>query len=284
MKPFDSGCCGGSVEQGKISGSLLIQPSMEEFKKTEAPIDPLKDHDKPGYRLCSFVRGFLKTDVGLIPRVKTDLDKSDLLSTVMIRAGIKRHDYRISPGLYAVGTPDKYSEVLVTANFKLTFDHLRRELNGLSAWILVLDTNGVNVWCAAGKKTFSTHELVNRIKTVSLSELVTHGRVIVPQLGATGVSAVEVKKRSGFEVVFGPVRAKDIPLFLRNNRKADERMRTVTFSFFERLILTPVELKLIVKPVLITAIVLFVISGIGPGLFSISQAGSRGLAAVVLIL
>ena len=84
--------------------------------------------------------------------------------------------------------------MLVTGNFKLSFDHLRKNLNGINAWILVLDTHGINVWCAAGKGTFSTKELVKRIKEVCLEKIVDHKRVIVPQLGATGVSSGQTKK------------------------------------------------------------------------------------------
>ena len=46
---------------------------------------------------------------------------------------------------------------------KLSFDILRRELKGLNAWVLVLDTKSINVWCAAGKGTFSTNELISRM-------------------------------------------------------------------------------------------------------------------------
>ena len=68
----------------------------------------------------------------------------------MVRWSIGRNNYKIEPGIYALGSPDKNSEVLVTANYKLSFDTLRKNLTGLNVWILVLDTKGINVWCAAG--------------------------------------------------------------------------------------------------------------------------------------
>ncbi|NNL41864.1 MAG: hypothetical protein HKO79_05175 [Desulfobacterales bacterium] len=223
------------------------------------------------------------TDTGSVPKVKTKMDPSDIKSTILVRSGIGRHHYKVAPGLYGVGNPDKASEVLVTANFKLSFDHLRRELENINAWILVLDTRGVNVWCAAGKGTFSTQELVKRIKLCNLEKVVDHKRVIVPQLGATGVAARTVKKESGFRVVYGPVRAKDIPAFLENNRKADKKMRMVTFTFMERLILTPVEFNMVIKPALIASVVLILLSGFGPGIFSFSSAFGRGLVAVAAL-
>ena len=79
------------------------------------------------------------------------------------RTGAFRMKYSVAPGLYSIGGPDKDSDVFVSANYKLSFDMLRRELKGMNAWILVLDTKAINVWCAAGKRTFSADEIVKRI-------------------------------------------------------------------------------------------------------------------------
>jgi hypothetical protein len=237
-------------------------------------------HENPGYKICTYVDKFINTDAGPVPIIKPKLKREDLFATFFVRCGIGRYSYTVAPGLYGIGSPDKNSEVLVTANFKLTFDHVRKELAGIDAWILVLDTKGINVWCAAGKGTFSTSELVKRIEIVSLEKIVDHKRVIVPQLGATGVSAREVKKQSGFRVVYGPVRAQDIPAFLKNNNTADKTMRQVTFSLYERFILTPVELQMVLKPALVIALVLIILSGFGPGIFSFTGALERGMLSV----
>jgi len=255
-----------------------IMSSMDEIAlsgSAELP-NPLADYEKPGYKMCSYVDKFIQTDAGAIPIIKSKLGKDDLFSTFYVRCGIKRNKYIVVPGLYGIGKPDKNSEVLVTANFKLTFDHLRKQLDDINAWILVLDTKGINVWCAAGKGTFSTLELVRKIKDCNLEKIVDHKRIIVPQLGATGVAARDVKKLSGFRVVYGPIRANDIPAFLKNKRQADKNMRQVTFSLYERFILTPVEIQIVLKPALITALALFIISGFGPGIFSFSSAWERG--------
>ena len=131
-----------------------------------------------------------------IPLITTELNSSDFLGAVMVRWGINRNNYRVNPGLYAVGFPTQESDVFVTANYKLSFDALRKNLTGENGWILVLDTKGVNVWCAAGKGTFGTKELVNRIRIVSLEKVVNHKRLILPQLGATGVAAHKVKEET----------------------------------------------------------------------------------------
>ena len=177
---------------------VMIQPFMNAGKDNSGPFHPLDEYRKPGYALCGFVEGFLETEAGQVPRIKTVMDRRDVANAVLVRIGVNRNNYKVSPGLYAAGNPDQDSEVLVTANYKLTFDVLRKELQGLNIWILVLDTNGVNVWCAAGKKTFSTTELVKRIEMTNLDRLVSHKRLILPQLGATGVSAANREK--GFRV------------------------------------------------------------------------------------
>ena len=113
-----------------------------------------------------------------------------------------RMNYRVNPGIYAVGTPNGDSPVLVTANYKLSFDLLRRQLEGYQAWILVLDTRGINVWCAAGKGSFGTAELIQRIRSTRLPEIVGHRKIVLPQLGAPGVQAHIVKERTGFTVEY----------------------------------------------------------------------------------
>ena len=138
-----------------------------------------------------------------VPLVSTMLNSADFMGAVMVRWGINRDNYLVSPGLYAVGSPGPTSDVFVTANYKLSFDTLRKNLSGVNGWILVLDTRGVNVWCAAGKGTFGTKELVNRIKLVSLDKIVNHKRIILPQLGATGVAAHIVKEESGLMFIMG---------------------------------------------------------------------------------
>lgn len=193
----------------------------------------------------------------------TKLTFQDIAGTWKARWGINRMNYKVDPGLYYVGRPDAGSPVLVTANYKMSFDALRKELSDVSAWILVLDTKGINVWCAAGKGIFGTEELIGRIEKSGLPEVVEHRTVILPQLSAPGVSAYEVRKRSGFKVVYGPVRAKDVPGFLRNGMKADKKMRRVRFGFADRVILTPVELVSTIKPSLIIFGVMFLLNQAG---------------------
>ncbi|MBN2035292.1 MAG: hypothetical protein JW768_00985 [Chitinispirillaceae bacterium] len=175
-----------------------------------------------------------------------------------------RMRYRVDPGLYTLGTPDPASPVFVSANYGLSFNLLRRALGSIDGWILVLDTNGINVWCAAGKGTFGTSALVRQIKAVNLASHLSHREIIVPQLGAAGISAHDVKKATGFVVRYGPVRANDVPAYLDNNRTATPVMRTVTFSLTERAILTPLELVPALKKFVWIILGTFLIMGLFP--------------------
>jgi hypothetical protein len=242
---------------------------------------PSAGYERPGYNVCGFVSDFIDTAAGPVPRVRADLKWTDRWGALRVRLGFGRNDYKVAPGLYAVGRPAAAAPVLVTANYKLSFDHVRSNLAGWDAWLLVLDTRGINVWCAAGKGTFGTTELVQRVQDAGLTRIVAHRRLIVPQLGATGVSARAVKKDCGFEVVWGPVRAADLKAFLAADGRAATAMRRVSFTWRERLILIPVELTLARKYIMWALAVLFLLSGLGPHLFSITWAWQRGWQAVV---
>ena len=231
---------------------------------------------RPGYELCSFVETFLNTLAGPVPVVATRLDRRDRLGILGARLGYGRDGYRAAPGLYAVGRPGAKDPVLVTADYKLTFDALRRELHGVDAWILVLDTRGVNVWCAAGKGTFSAREAARVVTASQLPLVVSHRRLIVPQLAAPGLDAREVKRLCGFTVVFGPVRAADLPAFLMAGNRADPAMRRVTFTLRERLAVTPVEIYHARKWLWWAALAAVFVSGIGPAVFSLTAAFERG--------
>jgi len=248
------------------------------------PAPPSSPFDKPGYKVCAFVEGFNNTTVGPVPRVKTLLNRADHFGTIMVRLGINRNHYKVAPGLYALGRPDSESVVLVTANYKLSFDTLRRALSGLNAWLLVLETRGVNVWCAAGKKTFSSQEVIRQVKMNRLDQLVSHKKLILPQLSATGVSALEVKRGCGFEVIWGPIRAQDIIPFLAAGFRAEKAMRQVTFHFSERLVLTPVEVSQVLKHLLWLIPLMFLMSGIGPEFFSLSNLWQRGGPAALAVI
>lgn len=225
---------------------------------------------------ATWFKGWEQTPVGKVASISTHMGLKDKLGGCRVRWGIRRMHYTVPAGLYAVGEPDSDSPVLVTANYKLSFDLLRRELSGRNHWLLVLETFGINVWCAAGKRTFGTSELVNRIQKVQLERVVNHRTIILPQLGAAGVAAHEVKKATGFRVRYGPVRAGDLPQYLDNGLKATEETRRIRFLLWDRLVLTPVELVTAWKVSLVVLLLIFLLSGLGRNGFSFAGILSRG--------
>jgi len=182
------------------------------------------------------------------------------LDHFLARWGWKRGEHRLEPGLYRLGGPGPESPVFASANYTLSFDALRSALVGIDAWILVLDTKGINVWCAAGKGTFGTDELVRRIQSTGLTGVVSHQKIIVPQLGAPGISWPEVVRKSGFTVEYGPVRARDLPEYLKTHT-AKPAMRRVQFTLEDRLVLIPIELTHAALPMIAAAAILWFLTG-----------------------
>ncbi len=197
---------------------------------------------------------------GPIQPVTSKLSWSDRWGHILARWGVNRMGRHVAPGLYALGLPTPDSPVFVTANYALSFDALRSALKEKDAYLLVLDTQGINVWCAAGKGTFGTEELVKRIQATGLADLVRHRNLILPQLGAPGVAAHLVRKQSGFKVEYGPVRALDLPAFMIDHQATPE-MRQVRYDLWDRLVLIPVELVFVLWPMLIAAVVGYFIGG-----------------------
>ncbi len=225
----------------------------------------------------------LETPAGLVPVISGRLNAADHLGGLRARLGIRRNSYRVAPGLYAYGAPRASSPVLVTANYKLTVDALRRAIRGLDAWLLVVDTKGINVWCAAGKGTFCAAEVDRRVVETRLAQVVDHRRLILPQLAGPGVAAREVTRTCGFGVVFGPVRADDLPAFLAAGLQATAEMRRVTFTLRERLAVTPVELSVVWHPwMLVFYTFALVIPALRHG-FSPGRALTHGLPMVGLL-
>lgn len=217
--------------------------------------------------------------------VESRLSWRDYLGMFKMRLGMRRDRYRVAPGLYKVGEPNQSAPVFVSANYKMSFDYLRKGLSGMDAWLLVLNTRGVNVWCAAGKGTFSTNEVVRMVRESGLEKIVSHRELILPQLSAPGVAAHEVLKMTGFKVNFGPIRARDIKRFMDNGKKTDDTMRMVTFSLRERFILVPRELtsRIMLSFCIIAGI--FALSGLLKGFSSSHETlfrGSFGATAYII--
>ena len=215
-------------------------------------------------------------------RITSAWSRRDRLGALRCRLGNFRNRYRVGPGLYALGSPGPDAPVCVTANYKLSFDLLRRALAGIDAWILVLDTKGINVWCAAGKGTFGTDELVARIGSSRLAAHVGHKQIILPQLGAPGVDAHAVQQQTGFRVFFGPVRAEDLPAYLAAAREATPAMRRVRFTLADRAVLVPMEMRGAIRAWLGFALFTLIYAGVTSRGILFEAAGTGGWPLLIL--
>ncbi len=138
-------------------------------------------------------------------------------------------------GLLTVGTPGRDAPVLLTGNFGLTVERVRRALAGIDAYLLVANSRGVNVWCAATGGHLTNHDVVSVLKTSGIDKLVDHREVILPQLAATGIEGRVVLEKTGWEVIWGPVYATSITRFLNSGYNKTVEMRTVNFHWPQRL-------------------------------------------------
>jgi hypothetical protein len=210
--------------------------------------------------------GWLETPAGRVARISSAVTFCDRAGAWKVRWGIGRNDFKVPAGLYALGTPGPDGPVVVTANYKMSYDIIRRELRGRNVWMLVLETFGINVWCAAGKGSFGTEELINRIAATKLDKVVSHRRLILPILGAPGVAAHEISRQTGFTIKYGTIRASDLPEYLDNGNVTTPAMKELTFTFMERLVLVPIELVIALKPTAFIGGLLFLLFTIFGGI------------------
>jgi hypothetical protein len=124
------------------------------------------------------------------------------------------------------------------------------------------------------------------VKAAKLPEVVSHRRLILPQLGAPGIQAHIVRQESGFAVDFGPVRAADLPAYLRAGRKATPEMRIVRFGWKDRLELTPMEVLPALRRYPWLLLGLFLLFGLRPQgiLFRPALAGGWSFALLGLAM
>lgn len=150
---------------------------------------------------------------------------------------------KLAPGLYTIGNPTPDSPVLVTGNFALTTHRLARAVAGkVDAWVLVVDSKGINVWCAAGGGFFHADAIVGALRRSGVGAIVNHHALILPQLCANGVDGWRIREETGWGVHWGPVRAEDLPAYLEAGRKKTDAMRWVRFPLASRLEMVTVTL------------------------------------------
>jgi hypothetical protein len=112
--------------------------------------------------------------------------------------------------------------------------------------------------------------------------VVSHRRIILPQLGAVGVNASIVQKQTGFRVSFGPVDARDIPAYIEAKYKKTPDMSLIRFTILDRLILTPLEINPAMKKFPWFAAVVLFLFGLQPAGILFADAWHGGLLFLVM--
>ncbi|MFZ0750093.1 MAG: hypothetical protein WAM70_12095, partial [Pyrinomonadaceae bacterium] len=134
------------------------------------------------------------------------------------------------PRLIVFGNPDRKSPVLVTVNSSLTVRRLSKSLKKENCYLLVAPAGGINVWCGSVGGRFTIESIISIIKTSTIERLVTHRRLILPQLCAPSINSRELNSRAGWTAQFGPIRATDIPEYLRNGKRVTQAMTDISYT------------------------------------------------------
>ncbi len=143
--------------------------------------------------------------------------------------------FPVEPTLIKVGNPTSQSPVLLTCNFILTVKRVLKAIKNLDCYLLIAPSKGINVWCGACGDDFRTDSVLSILKTSGIDDLVSHRTLILPQLSAPGIDPIIIKKKTGWNVKFGPVYAKDIPSFIDQKFSKTESQRIVRFPLSHRI-------------------------------------------------
>jgi NAD-dependent dihydropyrimidine dehydrogenase PreA subunit len=138
-------------------------------------------------------------------------------------------------GLRKIGNPGPDSPVVLTGNYTLTVRRLVEVLAGRDAWLLVANSHGINVWCAAGGGHLTHHDVIAVLRSSGIGDQVHHRRLVLPQLAATGVERRLVRSATGWAPRWGPARLEDLPEFLDRQQRPKKRHRLMRFPLCERL-------------------------------------------------
>ncbi|MBF0501007.1 MAG: 4Fe-4S binding protein [Candidatus Riflebacteria bacterium] len=143
--------------------------------------------------------------------------------------------FRAEVGLRAIGNPTPDAPVLVSGNYAPVVEELEQVLNGFDVWLLVVDSAGINVWCAAGVGDFSEHKIIDTLVATRISEKVTTRRLIISPLAAVGIDRDRLRRDGGFDVIWGPAHLDDLPAFLRGGGTTrTPQMRLARFPLRDR--------------------------------------------------
>lgn len=141
--------------------------------------------------------------------------------------------FTVRPGYYSIGQRDEGAPLLVTCNNFLTVFLLAGRIGGRSVRLLVIDTDGINVWCSAGEGKFSADEIIDKAGRAGLIKEGHKPEMILPKLCLSGVK-LSALQEAGIGPVIGPMYAADLPNYLDEGRFEDRVDDHVEFGIQSR--------------------------------------------------
>ena len=156
-----------------------------------------------------------------------------------------RKTFSILPGLYYLGKNyDINTPLLVTSNYHMTVFLLWKKLRNINIRVLIINTDGINVWCSSGKGKFSAENILSLLSKYT-GQLTDNVELILPKLSMSGV-CLKTLKEANITPKIGPIYMADLPKYLKNlplkNRNEDkylfnfkDRMFSFIPTFFQQL-------------------------------------------------
>ncbi len=189
-----------------------------------------KSHKPFGYPLFSYINAENETDVlarASVLLCKYDsiivlphADKAMLYSLLTLRQNIytdPQKPIQVDPKVYPIGEPTPDSPIFVTTNFSLTYFIVSGEIenSGISAHLVVADTEGQSVLTAWAAGKFVGEKIAKFIKDIELEQQVKTRKIVIPGF-VSQISGDLEEHLPGWEVIVGCQEASDIPSFVKN--------------------------------------------------------------------
>jgi acetyl-CoA decarbonylase/synthase complex subunit gamma len=152
--------------------------------------------------------------------VLPEWDKALLYTLFTLRQNIytdPQKPIQVDPKVYPIGEPTPQSPVFVTTNFSLTYFMVSGEIenSGISAHLVVVDTEGQSVLTAWAAGKFVGDKIAKFIKDIKLGEQVKTRKLVIPGF-VSQISGDLEEKLPGWEVIVGPQEASDISSFVKS--------------------------------------------------------------------
>jgi len=147
------------------------------------------------------------------------LDGAQLVTLMTLRQNIytdPQKPIQVEPKLYAIGEPDRNSEVFLTTNFSLTYFLVSGEIegSGIDAWLVIPECEGMSVLTAWSAGKFSGAHIAKFMKEIDIESQVDTRRITIP--GWVSMISGEIEEEMpGWTAMVGPPECGDIESYVK---------------------------------------------------------------------